>query len=42
MNHNYVAMAVVLLIWAALFFYLMRLEKKVDKLVKDSKKDCSV
>ncbi len=39
MNHNYVAMAVVLLIWAALFFYLLRIERKADKLLKDQKKD---
>lgn len=32
MNHNYVAMAVVLIIWAGLFFYLVRLEKKMDKI----------
>ncbi len=32
-------MAVVLLIWAALFFYLLRLEKKVDRLLKGEKKD---
>jgi len=38
-NHNYVVMAVVLLIWAALFFYLLRLEKKVDRLLKTEKKD---
>jgi len=38
-NHNYVAMAVVLLIWAALFFYLLRLEKKVDRLLKTEKKE---
>jgi len=39
MNHNYVVMAVVLLIWAALFFYLLRLEKKVDKLLKGEQKE---
>lgn len=39
MNHNYVAMGVVLLIWAALFFYLARLEKKVDRLLKNQPKD---
>ncbi|HXF49440.1 MAG TPA: CcmD family protein [Verrucomicrobiae bacterium] len=39
MNHNYVVMVVVLLVWAALFFYLLRLEKKVDKLIKEIKKD---
>jgi len=38
-NHNYVVMAVVLLVWAALFFYLLRLEKKVDILLKDRKED---
>jgi hypothetical protein len=32
MNHNYVAMAVALLIWGGLFAYLVRLEKKVEKL----------
>lgn len=35
MNHNYVAMAVVLLIWGGLFFYLIRLEKKVDKMNRE-------
>lgn len=39
MNHNYVVMAVVLLIWAALFFYLLRLEKKVDRLLKGEQKE---
>ena len=39
MNHNYVAMGVVLLIWAGLIFYLLRLEKKVDKLSKEGKKE---
>ncbi|HLG93918.1 MAG TPA: CcmD family protein [candidate division Zixibacteria bacterium] len=39
MNHNYVVMAVVLLVWAALFFYLLRIEKKVDRLLKSEKKD---
>ncbi|MGH8005224.1 MAG: CcmD family protein, partial [Limisphaerales bacterium] len=31
-------MAVVLVIWAALFFYLLRLEKKVDRMLKNGKK----
>ena len=35
MKENYVAMAVVLLIWTGLYFYLLRLEKKVDKLKRD-------
>jgi CcmD family protein len=35
MNHNYVAMAVVLVIWAALFFYLIRVERKADKLNRE-------
>ncbi|MGE5693273.1 MAG: CcmD family protein [Candidatus Zixiibacteriota bacterium] len=39
MNHNYVVMVVVLLVWAALFFYLLRLEKKIDNLIKETKKD---
>lgn len=39
MNHNYVVMVVVLLVWAALFFYLLRVEKKADQLLKDQKKD---
>ncbi len=39
MKDNYVAMAVILLIWAALFFYLLRLEKKVDRLLKAEKKE---
>ena len=39
MNHNYVVMVVVLLVWAALFFYLLRLEKKIDSLIKETKKD---
>ncbi|HEU4436027.1 MAG TPA: CcmD family protein [candidate division Zixibacteria bacterium] len=39
MNHNYVVMVVVLLVWAALFFYLLRLEKKIDKLIKETRKD---
>jgi len=38
-NHNYVVMVVVLLVWAALFFYLLRLEKKIDKLIKETRKD---
>jgi hypothetical protein len=32
-------MAVVLLIWAALFFYLLRLEKKADRLLKNEEKE---
>ncbi len=39
MNHNYVVMTVVLLIWAALFFYLQRLEKKIDRILKNGKKE---
>lgn len=39
MNHNYVVMVVVLLVWAGLFFYLLRLEKKIDKLIKETRKD---
>ncbi|MCI0404755.1 MAG: CcmD family protein [candidate division Zixibacteria bacterium] len=39
MNHNYVVMTVVLLVWAALFFYLLRLEKKVDRMLKNGKKE---
>ncbi len=37
MKDNYVAMGVVLIIWAGLYFYLLRLEKKIDKLNQDKR-----
>ena len=32
MDGNYVAMAVTLVVWIGLFFYLMRLDRKVTRL----------
>ncbi len=32
MDGNYVAMAVTLVVWIGLFFYLMRLDRKVKRL----------
>ena len=32
MDGNYVALAVTLAIWVGLFFYMMRLDRKVKKL----------
>jgi CcmD family protein len=34
MDGNYVALAVTLVIWVGLFFFLWRLEKRVKKLEK--------
>jgi CcmD family protein len=34
MDGNYVALAVTLLIWVGLFFFLMRLDKRVKELEK--------
>jgi CcmD family protein len=34
MTSNYVAMVVSLIIWIGLFFYLLRLDRKVKKLKK--------
>ena len=34
MDGNYVALAVTLLIWIGLFFFLMRLDKRVKELEK--------
>ena len=34
MDGNYVALAVTLLIWVGIFFYLMRLDKRVKNLEK--------
>ncbi len=36
MDGNYVALAVTLLIWVGLFFFLMRLDKRVKELEKRS------
>ncbi|MEW5795409.1 MAG: CcmD family protein [Candidatus Zixiibacteriota bacterium] len=36
MDGNYVALAVTLLIWLGLFFYLWRLDKRVRELEKRS------
>ena len=36
MDGNYVALAVTLLIWVGLFFFLMRLDKRVRDLEKRS------
>jgi CcmD family protein len=36
MDGNYVALAVTLLIWIGIFFYLMRLDKRVKELEKRS------
>jgi CcmD family protein len=37
MDGNYVALAVTLVVWIGLFFYIMRLDKKVKKLEKRAK-----
>jgi CcmD family protein len=34
MDGNYVALAVTLLIWVGLFFFLMRLDKRIKELEK--------
>jgi len=36
MDGNYVALAVTLLIWFGIFFYLLRLDKRVKELEKRS------
>jgi len=36
MDGNYVALAVTLLIWFGVFFYLLRLDKRVKELEKRS------
>lgn len=36
MDGNYVALAVTLLIWVGIFFYLMRLDKRLKNLEKRS------
>ena len=36
MQDNYVAMAVTLVVWIGLFFFLMRLDKRVKDLEKRS------
>lgn len=36
MDGNYVALAVTLLIWVGLFFFLMRLDRRVKELEKRS------
>lgn len=37
MSSNYVAMIVTLVIWVGVFFYLVRLDRKVKKLEKKMK-----
>ena len=32
MDHNYIAMIVTLVVWLGLFFYLMKLDKRVKDL----------
>ena len=36
MDGNYVALAVTLIVWIGLFFYLMRLDKRVKEMEKHS------
>jgi len=37
MDGNYIAMIVTLVVWAGLFFYLMRLDGRVKKLEEKSR-----
>jgi CcmD family protein len=37
MDGNYIALAVTLVIWIGLFFFLVRLDKKIKKLEKKLK-----
>jgi CcmD family protein len=37
MQGNYVVLAVTLVVWIGLFFYVMRLDKKVKKLEEKSR-----
>ncbi|MDH4156280.1 MAG: CcmD family protein [candidate division Zixibacteria bacterium] len=37
MDGNYVALAVTLIVWIGLFFYIMRLDKRVKELEKRAK-----
>jgi CcmD family protein len=34
MSTNYIVMLVILVIWVGIFFYLLRLDKKIKKLEK--------
>lgn len=37
MDGNYVALAVTLIVWCGLFLYLLKLDRKIDRLEKRSK-----
>jgi CcmD family protein len=38
-NQQYIVLLITLIVWAGIVWYLVRLEKKIDKLEKQVKKD---